>query len=141
MLTRPEDPFKLVVKSYLPGFDAGGRRTSPTRRGARWPRSAPRFKAPGMPQRTGRLRPTDERWFVTDKRLYRVVKKRRARRRFAFQYVDRPELVEDFLNPPKHAGTDGVARFRYRDKAARPGQYDWPLDGQAASRSRCPTAT
>src|SRR4029077_17168894 len=32
---------------------------------------------------------------------------------------------------PKDAGKEGVARFRYRDKAGKDRTYEWPLEGQS----------
>ena len=48
----------------------------------------------------------------------------------AFSYVDRPELVDDFLKPPADPGTKGVARFRYPDRSGKTRVFDWALDGQ-----------
>ncbi len=48
-----------------------------------------------------------------------------------FSYVDRPELVDDFLKPPAASGPKGVARFRYRDRSGASRIFDWPLDGQS----------
>src|SRR5262249_39869315 len=76
------------------------------------------------------------RWFKPDKRMYRVSKGRGSGEMgfmpatISFLYADRPEMVEDFLNPPRDPGQEGVARFRYRDKAGKDRVYDWKLDGQ-----------
>ena len=48
----------------------------------------------------------------------------------AFSYVDRPELVDDFLKPPADPGTKGVARFRYPDRSGKTRVFDWALSGQ-----------
>ena len=48
----------------------------------------------------------------------------------AFSYVDRPELIEDFLKPPMSSGPRGVARFRYPDRPGKARVFDLPLEGQ-----------
>ena len=47
-----------------------------------------------------------------------------------FSYVDRPELVEDFLKPPAGGAKGGTARFRYRDRSGASRTFDWVLEGQ-----------
>ena len=47
-----------------------------------------------------------------------------------FSYVDRPELVDDFLKPPSGGATGGTARFRYRDRSGASRTFDWALEGQ-----------
>ena len=47
-----------------------------------------------------------------------------------FSYVNRPELVDDFLKPPFTASASSVARFRYPDRAGRLRTFDWVLGGQ-----------
>jgi hypothetical protein len=72
----------------------------------------------------------DERWFTPDRRFYRATRTE-SPAQFSFLYVDRPELVSQFLNPPKAAGKEGVARFHYQDKSAQSRDYEWSLDGQS----------
>ena len=55
-----------------------------------------------------------------------------------FSAVDRPELVEDFLEPPATPGKDGVARFRFPDQSGRTRVFDWALDGQQGKSVRLP---
>jgi len=86
-------------------------------------------KAPGMPQAREALASEDDQWFKVDRRFYRVARNVDPAL-LAFSYVDRPELVDDFLKPPVNAGSHGVARFRYRDKSGRVGVHDLPLEGQ-----------
>jgi hypothetical protein len=89
----------------------------------------PLFKAPGMPKARDVFADDQERWFVADTKLNKVVKSE-GPAQFAFLYVDKPELVDEFLNPPADAGSEGVARFRYTDASGKPRRYDWALDGK-----------
>ncbi len=92
-------------------------------------RIALQFKGPGMLKAQDAFRSEDERWFVTDRRFYRVARSQRPAL-VAFAYVDRPELAEDFLKPPQDPGTKGVARLRYRDRSGKERVFDWVLEGQ-----------
>ena len=142
LATTPDDPFQLVVKSHLPASMPGGRARGRPRRAAPMAKIRAQFKGPRMPRRDGRLRGRGPAGSTPTGGSTASSKSRAARPQFAFLYVDRPELVEDFLNPPKDAGKDGVARFRYRDKAGK------DADVRLAARRpggqdgrRCPTAT
>ena len=59
------------------------------------------FKGPAMPRAQDAFRSEDEHWFATDKerKFYRVVRSQPPAM-ITFSYVDRAELVEDFLKPP-----------------------------------------
>jgi len=109
----------------------------PDPKGVPMARIRPQFKAPGMPQARDVFSSEEQQWFTTDRRFYRVAKSEgsgqfgRLPAQFAFLYVDRPELVEDFLHPPKDAGKEGVARIHYRDTSGKKRDYEWRLDGQA----------
>ncbi len=128
ILSQPGDPFTLVVKQHVPASapavlhlaDPGGDPMA---------RIQLQFKAPGMPQPKEALAAEDEQWFKVDHRFFRVARDVNPAL-LAFSYVDRPELVEDFLKPPAAAGQNGVARFRYQQKSGKSGVYDWPLEGQ-----------
>ena len=82
-----------------------------------------------MPQAQDAFRSEEDHWFATEKKFYRVVRSQPPAL-LAFSYVDRPELVDDFLKPPADAGTKGVARFRYPDRSGTDRVFDWALDGQ-----------
>jgi len=127
-LTQPADPFRFVVKSHMPTSIRATRHVaSPDG----WPmvKIRPEAKPPGQPARDV-LEPRD-RWFVTENRLYRVVRAA-GPAQFAFTYVSRPELVDDFLNPPAAAGDQGVALIHYQDKDGKARRYDFSLDGPDA---------
>lgn len=128
VLTKAGDPFRLVVKSHIPASIPATRHVADPS-GSPMVKLRPVFKAPGMPEARD-LFPTDEeRWLASDQRIFKVVREVNPAQ-FVFYYVDRPELVEDFLNPPAPAGTDGTARFRYLDSSEKPRTHDWALEGQ-----------
>lgn len=135
VLTRANDPFQLEVNTYLPAsmpvtkYETGANGT-PTAQ------IRVMFKPPGAPAATELLQDEDQ-WFSTDDRLYRVVKTP-GPVQIAFTYVDRPELVEDFLNPPEGPGEEGVARFRYRDQSDKERVFDWPLEGASNTSKTLP---
>ena len=66
------------------------------------------FKGPSMPRAQDAFRSEEEHWFATDKekKFYRVVRSQPPAL-LTFSYVDRPELVDDFLKPPR-GGAKGV---------------------------------
>jgi hypothetical protein len=136
ILSRPGYPFTLVVKKHIPASapavlhqaDPGGDPMA---------RIQLQFQAPGMAQAREAIAPEDEQWFKLDRRFYRVARSVDPAL-IAFSYVDRPELVEDFLKPPSNAGPHGVARFRYRDQSGRIGVYDLPLEDQEGKTVKLP---
>jgi hypothetical protein len=136
LLTRPKDPFQFVVKSHIPASIPTVVHV-PDPAGAPMVKIRPTFKAPGMPKGRDVFHDEEERWFASDRRLYKVVKSE-GPAQFAFLYVDRPELVDEFLNPPSDAGDDGVARFRYTDKSGKPRTYDWPIDDKTGKTLTLP---
>jgi hypothetical protein len=135
VLTKPKDPFQVVVKSFIPAsIPATLHVADPS--GTPMVKIRPLMKAPGMPKVRDVFDP-DDRWFESEGRIHKVVRAE-GPAQFAFLYVDRPELVDDFLNPPADPGNDGVARLRYVDKAGKPRVYDWKLDGQAGKTVTLP---
>jgi hypothetical protein len=133
----PDDPFKLVVKSYLPASMTAFVGV-PDPQGGPMAKIRPRFKGPGMPQMRDILG-EDERWFIPDpdRRLYRAARTERPAQ-FAFLYVDRPELVQHFLNPPRDPGKEGVARIHYKDSAGKDRDFEWRLEGQSGKPLNLP---
>ena len=88
------------------------------------------FKAPGMPKAQDAFRSEEDHWFTTEKKFYRVVRSQPPAL-IAFSYVDRPELVEDFLKPPG-SRDQGRRAVSYRGSIAATSRvFDWALDGSA----------
>jgi ResB-like family len=128
VLSQPGDPFRFVVKEHLPAsVPATAHVADPD--GAPMVRIGLQFKGPGMPQAQDAFRSEEDHWFVTERKFYRVARSQPPAV-LTFSYVDRPELVDDFLKPPADPGTKGVARFRYPDRSGKTRVFDWPLDGQ-----------
>jgi ResB-like family len=126
-ITRPKDPFQISLLSYLTAsMPVKQHVADPT--GFPMLKIRPLVKAPGMGGKTDAL-DEEDRWLVTDRRFYKAVRSQRPAQ-FAFYFVDKPELVDDFLNPPAAPGALGAARFRYQDKSDKPRTFDWPLDDQ-----------
>lgn len=136
VLTLPKDSFRFVVKSHLPASAPAVQHVADPA-GSPMALIRPTFKAPGMPKGRDVFADEHDRWFDIDKRFYKVVKSE-GPAQFAFLYVDKPELVEEFLNPPADAGNEGVARFRYKDKSGKARTYDWPLDDQSGKTRTLP---
>ena len=128
VLTTPTDPFRFAVKEFLPAAapalaheaDSGG---------APMARIGLQFKGPAMPRAQEAFASEDDHWFTTENRFYRVVRSQPPAM-ITFSYVNRPELVDDFLKPPTGGGTAGTARFRYPDRSGANRTFDWPLGGQ-----------
>ena len=128
VLTKPKDPFQFFVKSHMPASTtAVVHEADPS--GSPMLELRPTLKAPNMETPSDVFRFASDRWFTADNRLYRVVKSQ-GPAQFAFQFVDKPELVEQFLNPPAESGNDGVGQFRYDDKNGKRRTFDLVLDDQ-----------
>ncbi len=130
VLTTPDDPFRLVVKEFLPAADAAVAH-EPDPNGVPMARIDLQFKGPAMPRAQDAFRSEKEHWFALDKerKFYRLVRSHPPAM-ISFSYVDRPELVEDFLKPPPDGPNGGTARFRYKDRTGGSRTFDWVLDGQ-----------
>jgi hypothetical protein len=136
VISQPGDPFKLAVKRYLPAsMPATLHVADPA--GEPMARMQLLFKGPGMPQAREAFASEDDQWFKLDRRFYRVARSD-APALVAFSYVDRPELIDDFLKPPLDLGPQGLARFRYADQTGKTRVFDLPLDGQAGKTVALP---
>jgi ResB-like family len=128
VLSKPGDPFQFVVNEHLPAsVPAFAHVADPD--GAPMVRLGLQFKGPGMPAAQDAFRSERDHWFATEKKFHRVVRSQPPAF-LAFSYVDRRELVEDFLKPPASTGTTGVARLRYADRSGKTRAFDWVLDDQ-----------
>jgi hypothetical protein len=130
VLTTPDDPFRFVVKEFLPA-SAPVVAHEANSGGVPMARMELQFKGPAMPRAQDAFRSEEDHWFATDKdkKFYRVVRSQPPAI-ITFGYVDRAELVEDFLKPPPGGAKGGTARIRYRDRSGAGRTFDWILDGQ-----------
>jgi hypothetical protein len=128
VISKAKDPFKVAVKGFFASARFAGVDHLPAEGGTPMLQLRPRAKPPGSPDFVDAFDPGD-RWFSFAKgwQGYRITR-RAGGAQFAFLYVDRPELVEDFLNPPDDLGTLGVARFHYLDDSGAPRHHDLRLD-------------
>lgn len=136
VLTRPRDPFQLAITSHIPASAPAVEHVAEPG-GVAMAKLRITFKAPGMPEMREMFQDDQERWFVAERRVHKVVRNA-GPAQVVFLDVDRPELVEDFLDPPADPGTDGAARFRYTDRSGKPQKYDLKLDGQAGKSVTLP---
>ncbi|MHC5537861.1 cytochrome c biogenesis protein ResB [Singulisphaera rosea] len=135
VLTGSDDPFVFKVKSHLPAsmWTMSHKADS---RGYPMAKIRPKVKPPNAREEMDLFPEESERWFTPTidelPRYQRFLRwaKSRGPAQFAFMYVDRRELVDDFLNPPKGAGPDGVARLHYKDRTGKERIHDWNLEGQ-----------
>lgn len=136
VLSSPGDPFVFKVKSHLPAsMWTTAHVADPS--GVPMVKIRPKTKAPSMRQPMEAFELEEDRWFAPKRRRdveafrrFSRIAKNVGPAQFAFLYVDRPELVEDFLKPPQGAGVDGVARIRYKDGSGKARVHDWNLEGQ-----------
>jgi hypothetical protein len=132
VLTKPGDPFQFVVKSHIPASKSVILH-EPSPDGSPMVKIEPRIKAPGMPMARPLFAVEQDRWFVADKKTWRVTRSEAPSTeeplaiRLTFTYTDRPEHVEDFLKPPAVEGKQGSVRLHYRDSSGKPRSYDMAL--------------
>ncbi len=144
VLTSAGDPFVFRVKSHLPSSTLAFKHVADPA-GIPMIKIRPKAKPPNAREAIEVFEDEADSWFAPRRRndhaTYRKFL-RFARKagpaQFAFLYVDRPELVDDFLNPPKGGGPEGVARFRYQDNAGKTRVYDWNLTGQKSKTVSLP---
>ena len=135
VLTKGSDaPFKLAVKDYLPSS-----RPRYVHEAAEAGKGVPMVRLKLGVTPPGALRPMDPfegdvldrmPWLVADT-LFSHAAKDLGPAKFGFQYADRPEMVDDFLNPPGE-GRRKSARLHYRDREGKARAYDWDLEGDGA---------
>ncbi len=133
VVSKPEDPFKLAIKGYyacsMPRevvVDAPG--------GKPMLRLHPRIIPPGQTDAREVFGPDDDAWFtLTDDRLGRVARSV-GPAQFIVSRAPRPEVFDDFLDPPANPGVEGVARLHYAGRDGKPRRFDVLLDEARADR-------
>jgi hypothetical protein len=129
VVSRPKDPFKVAVTGFHPAGRRVGVEHVASEHGAPMLKLRPRAKPPRASEMIDAFPSESSRWFsfADATQGYRITRRAGAAK-FAFLYVDSPELVEDFLNPAKDLGALGVARIHYADSSGKPRIHDVPLD-------------
>lgn len=129
VISKPKDPFKVAVRGYYPSARPSHVEHVACEGGAPMLQIRPRAKPPRAPEFVDAFPDPHDRWFsfAHGTQGYRITRQAGGAK-FAFLYVDRPELIADFLDPPRDLGTLGVARFHYADRSGRPRHFDVKID-------------
>ena len=133
VLTLPSDPFKLVVKDYLPA--SAPPRLAPVAGSGGVPmiKAALLVKPPNAPNEIDALDDggqDHERWLIASNPRVRRDSRDVMAALLAFQYLDTPDKVEDFLALPKDPLKDEVARIHYKDRSGKDRVFEWAVDGK-----------
>ena len=135
VLTKPGDPFQLVVKSHIPA-SIPALLHEPDPSGSPMAKIELHSKPPNAPKAMDTFAFDEDKWFIADKPFYRVARNRVPSSgqplpaRFTFTYADRPEFIADFLDPPNVEGKDGAVRIHYREKSGKARSFDLSLEGK-----------
>ncbi len=134
VISKPKDPFKVAVKAYYPA-SARKRVRLATQDGTPMLRLRPKVKPPGAKAFADVFEDPEQRWFaIPERAMGHRVSRKAGPAKFAFLYVDRPEIVEDFLNPPENPGDLGVARLRYADRSGKARTFEVRIDDARPDR-------
>lgn len=133
LLTKPNEPFQLTVKEYYPASSPPRLAPVEAEHGLPMIKAALLVKAPRAKRMVDILDDGGldrQRWLIADNP--RV--KRDTRDAFpallAFQYLDSPDKVDDFLSLPENPLKDEQARIHYRGRDGKDLVYVWPIDGK-----------
>ncbi len=139
VVSKPEDPFKLAIKGYYAGSILK-QVVVPN------PAGKPMVKLHGMiippGEKVARDIPFPDKdfpedndpWFtLSDDHLGRVVKDA-GPAQFIVSKAIRPEVFDDFIDPPADPGLEGVAFLHYEDKSGKTRRYDVRLDDAKAGQ-------
>jgi len=130
VLSKAGDPFKFVVREYLPASAPATLRVADPS-GQPMARMQLQFKGPGMAEAQPALATEDDQWFKLDKRFHRTARSGGMPVLVTFSSVDKPGFLDDFLNPPLKESEIGVARIRYADKEGKERVFDFALETPA----------
>ena len=134
VVSQPKDPFKVGVKAYHPASLPKRVHVASTS-GTPMLKLRPMVKPPSSPKMVDVFETPEDRWFVIPERTMGHRKTKQAGpAKFAFLYADKPEIIDDFLNPPANPGILGVARLHYVDKAGKPQTHEVRIDDAKADQ-------
>ncbi len=128
-LTQPNDPFRLVVKDFLPSSTEPRPVYEPSRDGVPMLRTALLVQPPG--EARGRDAFQGRGWVVASSEQLGHGTLEAGPAKISFQYLSGPNAemaLDDFLHPPKDPLKDRLARFHYRDRQGNPRVYDWLIE-------------
>jgi hypothetical protein len=134
LISKPKDPFQVEIVNY---YEASAPEIVhvPAKRGMPMVRLSGRAKPPRLDTFMDLFPDAEESWLTIPEATvgYRAFR-RAGGAKFAFMYVDRPELLDDFLRPPKNPGILGVVRIRYDDSTGKPRMHEVRLDDLSPSK-------
>jgi len=127
VVSRPEDPFKLAIKGYYAGSILKDI-VVPAASGKPMVKVRPTIIPPGQKVARDVFPDEEDRWFaISNENINRVVKDA-GPAQFIVTRTNRPEVFEDFLNPPSDPGVEGVALLHYEDNSGKTRRFDVRLD-------------
>ncbi len=133
VVSQPEDPFKLAIKGYY-ACSVPARVVVSSPAGKPMLRLHPTIIPPGQTAPREVFGEDDDPWFtLADDRLGRVVKTV-GPAQFIVSKATRPDVFDDFLDPPADPGLEGVARLHYQDKGGKERRFDIRLDDAKVDR-------
>ena len=127
VVSRPEDPFKLTVKGFYPSSILK-EVVVPNPIGRPMVKLRPTVIPPGSTVASPIFPDPVDAWFpLADDRLGRTIRDA-GPAQFIVAKAARPEVFDDFLNPPSDPGIEGVAILHYEDQAGATRRFDVRLD-------------
>ena len=127
VVSQPEDPFKLTIKGFYPSSILK-EVVVPNPVGRPMVKLKPTVIPPGSTSAVPVFTDSADAWFaLADDRLGRTIRDA-GPAQFIVAKAVRPEVFDDFLNPPADPGIEGVAILHYEDKAGATRRFDVRLD-------------
>ena len=127
VVSQPEDPFQLTIKGFYPSSILK-EVVVPNPIGRPMVKLNPTVIPPGSKGATPVFSDPIDAWFpLADDRLGRTIRDA-GPAQFIVSRAVRPEVFDDFLNPPTDPGIEGVAILHYEDKTGSTRRFDVRLD-------------
>lgn len=125
VLSDASDPFRFVVKDFLPSSSPLRDRHEPAEKGPAMLRAALLVQRPGETEASDAL--DGQGWLVANETLdHGALNLGPARLSFQrLKGATAAAALDDFLNPPKDASNERRLRIRYQDLQGEPRVYDW----------------
>lgn len=134
ILTTPNEPFTLKVKDFIPASSLVYYSPEPGENGVPMLKAGAYITPPNSDQAIDIFARADTsgrdevRWLKASHPRFRRAARDFGTLLFAFQYADKPGMVEDFLALPENPLTETQTRIHYKDQAGQDRVYIWPVD-------------
>lgn len=134
LLTTPNEPFQMLVKDFVPASSLVYFSPEPGEDGVPMLKAGAYITPPNSDQAIDIFARADEsgrdelRWLKASHPRFRRAARDFGTLLFAFQYADKPEMVEDFLALPDDPMTETQIRVHYRDQSRQDRVHVWPAD-------------